>query len=261
MSATFKHWGAKSASGRYRAIIPGQALRDMGIGTGRDWLVIGKHGWDWDRETAGFGMICFDVCDDHLDGEHGTHYRACIDAADLVTCNSLEMARLIKEKTGRTAVCIPDPFEQPECEPRLHDHVLWFGHQSNLKDLMPWADRFSKLEVVTGGELPGVTRWSPQAMDEAFSRAGIVILPTGKSMAKSGNRAIESIRRGLFVVAGYLPAYADLGIYIGDIEDGVRWALTHKSEAIARVKRSQMYVAEEYNPQRIAGLWKTALFG
>lgn len=259
MKVTFKHWGAKSASGRYRAIIPSRELMSMGVERGNDWLVIGKHGWDWERETAGFGRVCFDVCDDHFDDHAGDHYRLGIDLADMVTCNSLEMCRIIKAKTGRDSVCIPDPYEQPEREPRVHDHVLWFGHESNLGDLLPWADRFAMLEVVTGGGRPGVTWWSPRAMDEAFDRAGVVIIPTGKSMAKSGNRAIEAIRRGLFVVAGYLPAYADLGVYIGDIGDGVEWALGHREEAMQRIKTSQDYVRDEYSPKRIAGLWKQAL--
>lgn len=261
MSVTFKHWGPNTASARYRAMIPARELDKMGIVEGKQWLVIGKHGWDWDQETEGFEKVCFDVCDDHFGDKFDQHYLIGIERADLVTCNSLEMQRLILEKTGRESVCIPDPYEQSEREPRLHDHILWFGHQSNLRDLLPWADRFPKLEVVTGGSMPGVTRWSPESMDEAFDRAGIVILPTGKSMAKSGNRAIEAIRRGLFVVAGYLPAYADLGVWIGDIEDGVKWALSHKSEAISRILRSQRYVKCEYSPERIAGLWKRALFG
>ena len=96
-------------------------------------------------------------------------------------------------------------------------------------------------------------------MDAAFERAGLVIIPTGKSMAKSGNRAIESLRRGLFVVAGYLPAYADLGIYIGDISDGVKWALSHQDEVIYRIKSAQDYIRNEYSPERIGQLWIKAL--
>lgn len=250
MNATFRHGGANLASSRYRAIIP-QSF----IPKGNDWLVIGKHGWDWDRETEGFKRVCFDVCDDHFENVYS--YTENCKRADLVTCNSLEMVRVIKERTGVEATFIPDPYEQPEVSPRVHDRVLWFGHASNIKDLVPWCD-LPNLEVVSN--IDGVTQWSPENMDAAFDRAGLVIIPTGKSMAKSGNRAIESLRRGLFVVAGYLPAYADLGIYIGHIGDGVRWALEHQDEALGRVKRAQAYIRQEYSPERIAGLWKKALF-
>ena len=96
-------------------------------------------------------------------------------------------------------------------------------------------------------------------MDKAFNDAGLVVIPTGRSMAKSGNRAIEAIRRGLFVVHGYLPAYGDLGMYCGDIEEGVKWALANKEQALKRVKLAQEYVREAYCPTRIGRLWLKAL--
>lgn len=260
MNVTFKHLGSHLASSRYRAIIPAQQLQKMGVQEGRDWLVIGKHGWDWKTQADGFGRVCFDICDDHFKGPYGNHYRNGVGKADLVTCNSDEMARVIYEETGRKATVIPDPYEQPEKPPRIHDRILWFGHQTNLVDVLPYQD-LPNLEIVSGLKTNGVTQWSPEVMDRAFDRAGLVIIPTGKSMAKSGNRAIESLRRGLFVVAGYLPSYGDLGVYTGDIEDGVRWALSHQDEVIHRIKTSQNYIRTEYSPERIAGLWKRALIG
>jgi hypothetical protein len=260
LNVTFRHFGAHLASSRYRSIIPAQQLQKAGHGIGTDWLVIGKHGWSWRQQVAGFDNVCFDVCDDHFDGPHADHYVSGCRLADVVTVNSDEMARKVYERTGRKAVVIPDPFEQPEKEARVHDSLLWFGHQSNLGDLMPWMSRLEKLEIVT--TLPavhGITQWSPETMDRAFDRAGIVVIPTGKSLCKSGNRAIESIRRGLFVVAGFLPAYADLGVYIGDIEDGVKWALSNQDEVMRRIKASQAYVAQTYSPERIGEQWIAAL--
>ncbi len=261
MNVTFKHWGLHLASSRYRAAIPAQQLSKIGVGRGKEWVVIGKHGWEWDKETDGYEKVCFDVCDDYFDTPFGDHYRASISKADQVTCNSLEMARLIKEQTDRKAVYIPDPYEQKEREARVHDRLLWFGHESNLVDLAPWVDRLDKLEIVTGSNITGTTQWTPEAMDKAFDRAGLVIIPTGKSMAKSANRAIESLRRGIYVIAGFLPAYGCLGIYTGNIEDGVKWALSHRDEVLRRIERAQDYIRYEYSPERVAGLWKLALFG
>lgn len=259
MKVTFKHFGDHLASSRYRSIIPAQQLHANGIEEGKDWLVIGKHGWDWIDQTKGFRRVCFDVCDDHFNSKMGAHYKHGCLLADLVTCNSIEMARVIKDQTGKDAVVIPDPYEQPEKPPRVHDSVLWFGHQSNLSDLVPWLEGIEKLEIVTGPQIPGTTPWTPENMDRAFDRAGLVVIPTGKSTAKSANRAIESIRRGLFVVAGYLPAYADLGIYIGNIHDGIEWALTHPADAKHRIAMAQNYISREYSPERIGELWLKAL--
>lgn len=258
MKVTFKDWGAHLASSRYRSIIPAQQLHCMGVTKGMDWLIIGKHGWNWGKETEGFSRVCFDICDDHFEGKHAKHYLEGCERADLITCNSHEMRRLIEAKTGKEAVVIPDPFEQYESSPRVGENLLWFGHQSNLPDLVPWLE-LPHLEVVTGIKAPGITEWTPESMNRAFDRAGLVIIPTGKSMAKSANRAVESIRRGLFVVAGYLPAYADLGIYIGDIADGVDWALSHQDLVLRRIRAAQAYVFEEYAPHRIGKLWLKAL--
>lgn len=262
MKVTFRHAGPMLASSRYRAIMPARWLHENGVEEGADWLVIGKHGWSLPKARQGFNRVCFDVCDDHFESDKlGSHYHVVCREADLVTCNSQEMARVIKAKTGRDAIVIPDPYEQPEEDARVSDSLLWFGHRTNLQDLLPWLERIGHVEIVSNVESPRVTYWTPAAMHEAFSRAGLVVIPTGKSMAKSGNRAVESIRRGLFPVCGYLPAYSDLGVYIGDIADGIDWALAHRAEVLRRIKDAQQYVREEYSIERIGRLWKRALSG
>lgn len=259
MSVTFVTYGDKYASSRYRCSIPQRALEALGVPRGNDWLVIGKHGfWTWeDVAKMGYRAVCFDVCDDHFEGPLDEHYHTSCLRADLVTCNSEEMARRIYDRTGRDAIVIPDPYEQQQKSPYVGDNLLWYGHKSNLRDIAPYVGSLPKLEIITNAE--GFTQWSPLEMDRAFDNCGMVVIPTGKSMCKSGNRAIEAIRRGRFVVAGYLPAYSDLGIWIGNIKDGVRWALENQEEVIRRIIHSQAYVNAMYSPERIAGLWKTAL--
>jgi hypothetical protein len=251
VKVTFQAYGDHIASSRYRASIPQRFFEP-----GNDVLVYGKH---WPIDMMGFHRIVFDICDDYFGTKHDQLYRTRIQNADLVTCNSEEMARIIKAKTNINAVVIPDPYEQPERPARVHDKILWFGHQSNLPDLLPWLPKIPPCVIVSNSPMPGVTQWSPEAMDAAFDAAGLVVIPTGKSPAKSANRAIESIRRGCFPVAGTLAAHADLAIWIGDIADGVRWALNHQDEALRRIKAAQSYIRHEYSPERIAGLWKKAL--
>jgi hypothetical protein len=259
VNVAFKHCGEHLASSRYRALIPTRELAKLGIGAGHEWVVMNKHGWNWEEQTAGFEKACYDVCDDHFSDGKAEHYIGGCLKADLIVCNSAELQRIIWDKTGKDAVVIPDPYEQPEKAPRVHDQLLWYGHASNLRDLHPWFGKLPNLEIITNAE--GFTAWTPETMDAAFDRAGLVIIPTGKSMAKSGNRAIEALRRGIYPIAGYLPAYADLGIYIGDIGDGVKWALSHQDEVMRRIKASQAYIRSEYSPKRIARLWKAALWG
>ncbi len=260
---TFKCWDATVASARLRAIIPQRELMMLGVEPGRDVLVIGKHDWDWEKETAGFKKVVYDVCDDHFEDELAAHYLDACARADAVTCNSREMARRIKAMTGRDAWVIVDPFEAPEGRARVGESLLWYGFAGNIRDLAPWLDRLAgrPLTVVSNvqaGEGPGGMRcvtWSPAAMDAEFARAGLVIIPTGNRLCKSGNRAVEAIRRGLFPVCGYLPAYADLGVWVGPIDDGGEWALSHRDEVIQRIEAAQRYVRWQFNPARIAKEW------
>lgn len=257
-TVTFMKYAERLASTRYRAMIPERELRKMGFVEGPDVLVAAKHGsWKW--ADLAYKKLIFDVSDDHFHTAHSEHYREGCKRADLITCPTSVMAQIIKSETGRDAVVIPDPYEQPEKKPRVHDQLLWFGHYLNLPDLEREAPRLigHRLEVVSNAK--GCTEWTPENMDAAFNRAGMVIIPTGKSMAKSANRAVESIRRGLFVVANPLPAYAELGIWQGDIPQGIEWALNHKSEAIKRVYMAQEYVRHEFSPKKIGELWAKAI--
>jgi hypothetical protein len=262
---TFRGIRPDLASTRLRAEIPQRELAELGIERGRDILVIGKHGWSWDEATAGYRKVVMDVCDDHFGGVHDAHYRLACSQADAVTCNSAAMRDRIKAETGRDAWVIPDPWEAPEGKPRVHERLVWFGHKTNLRDLVPWLDRLAgrPLAIVSNVDAgpPGVrvVQWSPDAMDREFIDAGLCVIPTGKSACKSGNRAVESIRRGVFPICGYLPAYGDLGVYVGDIAEGVEWALSHHDEVMHRICAAQHYVGWQYNPKRIAKLWLEAL--
>lgn len=257
---TFLKFKESLASTRYRALIPEKHLLKNGWQVGKDIFICSKHGWP-DEITKGYKRIVFDICDDHFLTQHEPHYREWCKRADLVTVNSKVMQEIVSRETGKDALLIPDPYEQPEKRPRIHDLLLWYGHHSNVPDLervLP-SLKGHKIEIVSN--IQNFPQWTPETMSAAFSRAGLVIIPTGKSMAKSGNRAIEAIRRGLYPVANPLPAYTDLGIWQGDIKEGVEWALSHKGEVMKRIASMQEYVRNEYSPHRIGKMWESALQG
>jgi hypothetical protein len=268
-SVTFRVFDPGWPSSRLRAAIPQRALAEVGVRQGRDVLVIGKHGWDWDVETCGYRRVVYDVCDSHWDDRWRNEVIDFCERADAVTCNSHVMADEIKAHTGRDAWVIPDPYEAPECEPHVGESLLWFGWHWNAQALQPWVPKLvgRELTILINGvephELaPGVrvVPWSPEAMDAEFQRAGLVILPTDmRPQAKSANRAIESIRRGVFPICGPLPAYSELGVWVGDIVHGVDWALSHRDEVVKRIRAAQEFVRWEFNPARIAKLWRVML--
>lgn len=266
---TFKVFDERWASSRYRALIPQRELAMIGIEQGRDVLVIGKHGWQWDTETRGYSKVVYDVCDSHWDDQWRDEVLEKCQRADAVTCNSRAMADEIKQHTGRDAWVIADPYESPECRAHVGESLLWFGFHWNAQSLEAWLPRLvgRKFTIVTDSvkdvELqPGVrlVPWSPERLAREFEQAGLVILPTDmRPKAKSGNRAIESIRRGVYPICGTLPAYADLGVWVGPIDVGVEWALSHRDEVMQRIRAAQDYVRWEYNPAKIAKEWLHAL--
>lgn len=252
MKATFASFGENIASSRLRALIPQQELAKRGIKQGRDVLVYGKHLITLEQ-TAPFAKRVFDVCDDHFGTAHDAYYREHIAKADLVTCNSATMAETIWRETDRIAVVIPDPYESEEKPAGMGNGLLWFGHESNLIDLEPYLDL--NPEILTGQE------WSREKQLAALDKCAAVLIPTGKSMAKSANRLIEAVRNGRFAIAGNLPAHEEFKdwMWVGDIREGVEWLREYPKQAIRDVTECQRYIREKYSPEAIGRLWFNAL--
>ena len=169
MKVTFKHQGEHLASARYRSIIPAFELSKLGVGLGKDWLILGKHNWKWEDQITGYHSICYDVCDDHYSDAWAEHYTINTLRSDLVTTNSDELKRIIWEKTGRDAVVIPDPYEQPEKEPKIGPNLLWYGHHTNLIDISPYIGR------IPSASMQAWPCWTPPPPPPASPR-----LPIGR---------------------------------------------------------------------------------
>ena len=271
MRVTILGMNPSIASTRYRALIPAAYLRQHGVelcGDDGDLLIAGKHEWDTSI-VARYKAFVFDVCDDWFDDkELGKHYRDMCARATVVTCNSDVMRFRIHQATGRAAVVIPDPYEHEEWTPSWGDGLLWFGNPLNLPDFLRAVKKLQGLEVPVGcisrhedymsDEFKQlIIPWSPTAVNKGFKSAAVVIIPTGKNAAKSANRLIESVRAGKFVVAEPLPAYeefADL-MWVGDIREGVEWALKNKSECLRRVRKAQKYIGKRYAPEVVGAQW------
>lgn len=248
----FATFGDTLASTRMRARIPQAEVGKLGMSRGMDVVVYGKH-WLAHKDLSPFKKRVFDVCDDHFYGPHGAYYREHIELADLVTCNSEHMAHVIWAETGVKATVIPDPYESEIRPAGAGNGALWFGHASNLPDLHPYLHL--NPEILTGGE------WSRTKQLEALERCGCVIVPTGKSMAKSANRLIEAVINGRFVAAGNLPAHDEFKdwMWVGDVRDGVAWFEDNREEAIKRVQACQQYIIDTYSPACIGKHWFEAL--
>ncbi len=269
------------ASYRYRVAIPAPFLNDLGAEVYVDTEpmpealnVYHKHFTDTQPMIARTGGI-FDITDHHFRNEElAPHYRHMCGMADLITCSSRELVRVIRRETGRASMYVPDPYEFPEAPcswPGSQSRTLWFGHQTNFKTL-EHINFDGPLEIVTSCEQPvgkvnvRMRPWNHENMLQAFSRADFVILPQfddEKSRAKGNNRAVNALRQGRFVIASRIPSYEELGDYIylvdnRDMLEGIEWARQNMENAEIMVMTGQTYVAREYSPERVASEWLAA---
>lgn len=264
-----------TASLRYRAAIPAKYLRSRGwkvsIGPGvpddADVCIFSKHFED-QRDKARTAKklgrrVIFDICDDHRQTEKAGYYSDMAKIAHEVVAST----PLIAEAYGAKRV-IPDPYEQPEKEPEFDRDpgLLWFGHKSNaqaLLDVLPQINGYREmLTVVSDISIPGIKcmPWSPNIQRMAMDAATITIIPTQKEGA-GANRVVESIRRGLFVVASPIEAYKEFHewIWLGDIHEGVEWALANKEQLADKVRTAQKYVRMAYSPEAVGAMWERAV--
>ena len=253
---TFAEFGDEFASSRLRATIPKLELNKLGIKLGKDVLIYGKHVVRLEQ-TYDYKRVIFDICNDHFKKRDlKDYYITHAHNADLITVNSSEMARIVKEHTGLDSMVIPDPYESEEKPAGYGNGVLWFGHQANLNDLLPWSD-IDDLNILTNDG------WSRERQLEMLADCSCVIIPKGKSIAKSANRLIESVRNGRFVVACDIPSHEEFKPYMiidNDIKRGLdSFKRSNPYEIIKRIRDCQDYIRNRYSPGAIARLWLEAI--
>lgn len=255
MNVTFVDFGPGLASARLRARIPQQELEKLGITKGNDVLIYSKDWLDW-KDIKPFKKRIYDICDDHFRNPYKrSYYVDHAQLADVVTCNSEVMKQIIKEETGRDALIVSEPYESEEKEPQIGPRLLWYGHKSNLPDLYRIEGELKHpLLVLSNSEKH--EKWTPETFRQAIDTPCIVIIPTGKSLAKSENRMVEAIRNGRYVCAEYLPSYAPFDQFypLGDIPANIEQALANP-ESIDRIKAAQDYIRDRYSPEVIGKQW------
>lgn len=264
----------KVASYRYRMLIPGAELEKLGheVFVGplpwheADLVVFAK---DFNPNEIAMAKIAksrgakvvYDLCN-WVENEH---YRLMCEIADdlVTTCDPL--AEIIREKTGKRPWVIDDPYEFPAREPHFKAdplRLLWYGHKSNLQsfsDLVPSLRGLdAEVEVISNRAAPMITQWSPSAVKDGLARADIVMITTSHGDINSANRITEAANGGCFVVAQPLTSYKPYAdsMWLGDIRDGIDWAVAHKDEINDRIKAAQIVAARDFSPSLIAEKWE-----
>lgn len=241
------------ASFRLRVAIPAKHLGcESVIGTTGSPTFFFKNGHPALAQAVKANGVVYDVVNDHFKGRNAADYHCMAAIANVITCASPVMAEIVKDATGRDAVVVDDPYETPECPVSLTgDQIVWFGHQANFASLQPYADLDPW--VCTGDD------WSLEREAQALQAAAIVLL-TGNNPGASANRVVKAIRAGRFVVVpdDCPAAWKELRdyIWVGDVRDGIAWALNNREEACRKTEAGQKYTRERFDPSLIGKRWR-----
>jgi hypothetical protein len=202
------------------------------------------------------GGVVYDVVNDHFRGKNAADYHAMCSIADVITVGSETMAETVREHTGRDATVISDPYENDEQDAKCEGEVvLWFGHSANLQSLVPHIET-PNLRICSN--VPKAVPWSLKSERIELDKCAVVLL-TGSSAGASPNRVVKAIRAGRFVV---MPADSPQSwgqfapyVWIGDVREGIRWALNNREEACNNIRLGQKYTQETFTPSLISAQW------
>lgn len=274
----YKHpTGEGFASYRYRTRIPAKAIgARINEITDETKIIVNTKMWKEDlpgllkMQQRGIKIVA-DFCDWYFDTRFPTtyplsFYQTLAKEANAVTVPSVRMADLMEDAGYNRPIVIRDPYDLPELTPHCNGNkLLWFGNAINgegLKRIMPEIAEYPLIIIsnINNKRLPMPPQtipWDNEITVENLAMADIVILPASMEY-KSANRAVESIRQGCFVVAEPHPAINELEhIWIGNIKEGVQWAIQNPEEARNKTALAQQMIKSKFSPQSQVDVWKT----
>jgi hypothetical protein len=204
--------------------------------------------------------VVFDICDDHFDNPKTARiYIDTVKLADRVTTVTQAHADKIRDFCGVKATVIEDPYEWDEVKPKKPtDKLFWFGMPKNWPGLMEELPKLHGYQILCIGDStqdPRIVQWSWETMEDGFKSAGMVILPHPKP-GNSPDRVVDAVRNGLYVVTHPWPEAEHLGMWHGDIKEGVEWALENPKQAKRAVSKAQEIVRKRNAPWKIAKDWE-----
>jgi len=205
------------------------------------------------------GAIVYDVVNDHFADGDSTAYRDMCALATKITVASDHMAAIVKMHTGRESTVIDDPYENAEDRPTVAGNtVCWFGHSANISSLFAVAERVRvPMTVCSNYQHPAVTHWTPESERKCIYESSMCLV-TGNNPGASTNRIVKALRAGRFVVTpGGVESWEQFApyIWIGDVSDGILWALNNREEACSKIQAGQEAIRKKYSPQSIGQQW------
>lgn len=270
MRVSFMHsGGAEMASYRLRAAMPSAycGYHSRLNATGADITVFSKPQPDdlvmFEQVQARGAKAVVDICDDHFTHPKlGDIYAEMAQKADAVVCPTAEMARRIRQYAEKDAQVIPDTWEnsgQPHADGNKY---LWLGHQSNLKEILPYQKMLKPYDITycTGpNDQVECVPWSTAAQEQLLRQSNIVLLPSKEETYKSANRLINAIMAGCFVIASKIDKNKEFRhfCYLGPLKGGLQFSQAYRHELNALVRAGQQYIQRHYSPETLGRKWQS----
>jgi hypothetical protein len=252
---------------RARARLVGKCIDNIGTAFSNDIVVLGRIHKEKDVESLRNNNIPYihDICDNKWP-ELEKLWSNTNEFAIAITTTCEELKKLIETKTDKPVYVVPDPTER-EQEPVIFEtkqvyNGCYYGSYGNLKQIDFNNYDLSKVNLnVMSNE--GPLMWSFEAQGKMVRESDLVILPVNNDHAmtkyKGHNRPIDAIRQGKFVITNAtIPSWVKLKDYmwVGDINEGIKWAINNPSEVIKKVGDGQSFIEEFYTPEKVKILWE-----
>lgn len=171
---------------------------------------------------------------------------------------------------NRRIFCIEDMYENQEHPPNMEsDGVMWYGHPVHQHSFYKHYRRgmkvmsknpTRKMIETMGYDFGRNYKWFNLVEEEKLFRESSVVVITASSKHRvSNNRVVKAIMAGKFVVTPNVEMkswqkFKDY-IWMGDVDEGIKWALDNKLKAKLMIKKGQDFIRPIYSPQVIAKQW------
>ncbi|MDB4726211.1 hypothetical protein OAF54_02150 [bacterium] len=213
------------------------------------------------------------------------------EAADYICCGCENLKNNYETITDKPLHFIEDYSVVPFVEPRQDKalNIVWFGSNTGWNytymkerffDPIARSDLNVNFKVVTNTRLSHdfstgfyysekvkieYIEWNRDDWTDHLETANICVIPIPEknqfTFSKGHVRILDSIRNGLYTIAGYLPAYEKFYNFSSiseeiDIVKELKYYIENQEECIKKVKAGQTFIKENYNFEVVVDRWQ-----
>jgi len=253
---------------RSRARLVGKCIENIGQAFNNDMVVLGRIHTEKDVESLRNNNIRYihDICDNKWPMLEKL-WANTNEYATAITTTCYRLKDLIESKVNKDVFVIPDPTEREE-EPIKFEpnptrlNAVYYGSAGNLKQI-DWSQYDLKnvnLKIISN---EGPIFWDFKTQGEFVRQSDLALLPVNNdhemTQYKGNNRPVDALRQGKFVITNAtIPSWQLLTnfIWLGDINEGIKWAINNPKEVIKKVEAGQKFVRNNYTPEKISKEWE-----